>query len=93
MDGQALWFVFERQVHYVVGNSPTTPSRDMFTPLFSVPSCWYLSSMISEPQESWDWMAEYGATVTSTPAMGQLLSAQATTAILFAPRVLLSEMS
>ena len=29
-----------------------------------------------------DWMAKYGATVTHlTPAMGQLLSAQATTAI------------
>ena len=37
---------------------------------------------IGTPGKLADWMAKYGATVTHlTPAMGQLLSAQATTAI------------
>lgn len=57
--------------------------RDMFTPLFLgaqllVPT----ADDIGTPGKLADWMAEYGATVTHlTPAMGQLLSAQATTAI------------
>ncbi|CUM47015.1 uncharacterized protein AC631_02948 [Debaryomyces fabryi] len=57
--------------------------RDMFTPLFLgaqllIPT----SDDIGTPGKLADWMAEYGATVTHlTPAMGQLLSAQATTAI------------
>lgn len=54
--------------------------RDMFTPLFLgaqllVPT----ADDIGTPGKLADWMAEYGATVTHlTPAMGQLLSAQAT---------------
>lgn len=57
--------------------------RDMFTPLFLgaqllVPT----ADDIGTPGKLADWMAEYGATVTHlTPAMGQLLSAQATTPI------------
>lgn len=57
--------------------------RDMFTPLFLgaqllIPT----SDDIGTPGKLADWMAEYGATVTHlTPAMGQLLSAQASTAI------------
>ncbi|QBM87771.1 aminoadipate-semialdehyde dehydrogenase precursor [Metschnikowia aff. pulcherrima] len=57
--------------------------RDMFTPLFLgaqllVPT----ADDIGTPGKLADWMAEYGATVTHlTPAMGQLLSAQASTAI------------
>ncbi|EEQ42879.1 L-aminoadipate-semialdehyde dehydrogenase [Candida albicans WO-1] len=57
--------------------------RDMFTPLFLgaqllVPT----ADDIGTPGKLADWMAKYGATVTHlTPAMGQLLSAQATTAI------------
>ncbi|CCE73176.1 Piso0_000199 [Millerozyma farinosa CBS 7064] len=57
--------------------------RDMFTPLFLgaqllVPT----ADDIGTPGKLADWMAEYGATVTHlTPAMGQLLSAQAVTAI------------
>lgn len=57
--------------------------RDMFTPLFLgaqllVPT----ADDIGTPGKLAEWMAEYGATVTHlTPAMGQLLSAQATTAI------------
>lgn len=57
--------------------------RDMFTPLFLgaqllVPT----ADDIGTPGKLATWMAEYGATVTHlTPAMGQLLSAQATTAI------------
>lgn len=56
--------------------------RDMFTPLFLgaqllVPT----ADDIGTPGKLADWMAEYGATVTHlTPAMGQLLSAQATSA-------------
>lgn len=55
--------------------------RDMFTPLFLgaqllVPT----ADDIGTPGKLADWMAEYGATVTHlTPAMGQLLSAQAST--------------
>lgn len=54
--------------------------RDMFTPLFLgaqllIPT----ADDIGTPGKLADWMAEYGATVTHlTPAMGQLLSAQAT---------------
>nr|Q12572.2 RecName: Full=L-2-aminoadipate reductase large subunit; AltName: Full=Alpha-aminoadipate reductase; Short=Alpha-AR; AltName: Full=L-aminoadipate-semialdehyde dehydrogenase [Candida albicans]AAC02241.1 alpha-aminoadipate reductase large subunit [Candida albicans] len=57
--------------------------RDMFTPLFLgaqllVPT----ADDIGTPGKLADWMAKYGATVTHlTLAMGQLLSAQATTAI------------
>lgn len=57
--------------------------RDMFTPLFLgaqllVPT----ADDIGTPGKLADWMAEHGATVTHlTPAMGQLLSAQATTPI------------
>ncbi|ODV80826.1 large subunit of L-aminoadipate-semialdehyde dehydrogenase [Suhomyces tanzawaensis NRRL Y-17324] len=57
--------------------------RDMFTPLFLgaqllVPT----ADDIGTPGKLADWMAEYGATVTHlTPAMGQLLSAQATALI------------
>lgn len=57
--------------------------RDMFTPLFLgaqllVPT----ADDIGTPGKLAEWMAEYGATVTHlTPAMGQLLSAEATTAI------------
>ncbi|CAK7917598.1 L-2-aminoadipate reductase [[Candida] anglica] len=57
--------------------------RDMFTPLFLgaqllIPT----SDDIGTPGKLADWMSEYGATVTHlTPAMGQLLSAQATTPI------------
>lgn len=57
--------------------------RDMFTPLFLgaqllVPT----ADDIGTPGKLADWMATYGATVTHlTPAMGQLLSAQATTPI------------
>lgn len=57
--------------------------RDMFTPLFLgaqllVPT----ADDIGTPGKLADWMSEYGATVTHlTPAMGQLLSAQATTPI------------
>ncbi|KAI3403927.2 LYS2 [Candida oxycetoniae] len=57
--------------------------RDMFTPLFLgaqllVPT----ADDIGTPGKLAEWMAAYGATVTHlTPAMGQLLSAQATTAI------------
>ncbi|CAK9438672.1 uncharacterized protein LODBEIA_P28960 [Lodderomyces beijingensis] len=57
--------------------------RDMFTPLFLgaqllVPT----ADDIGTPGKLAEWMAQYGATVTHlTPAMGQLLSAQATTAI------------
>lgn len=57
--------------------------RDMFTPLFLgaqllVPT----ADDIGTPGKLADWIAEYGATVTHlTPAMGQLLSAQATTPI------------
>ncbi|KAK6198711.1 alpha-aminoadipate reductase [Scheffersomyces amazonensis] len=57
--------------------------RDMFTPLFLgaqllVPT----ADDIGTPGKLADWMAEYGATVTHlTPAMGQLLSAQASTPI------------
>lgn len=57
--------------------------RDMFTPLFLgaqllVPT----ADDIGTPGKLAEWMATYGATVTHlTPAMGQLLSAQATTAI------------
>ncbi|KAG7192232.1 large subunit of alpha-aminoadipate reductase [Scheffersomyces spartinae] len=57
--------------------------RDMFTPLFLgaqllIPT----SDDIGTPGKLADWMAEYGASVTHlTPAMGQLLSAQATTPI------------
>ncbi|KAL6453842.1 LYS2 L-2-aminoadipate reductase large subunit [Candida maltosa Xu316] len=57
--------------------------RDMFTPLFLgaqllVPT----ADDIGTPGKLADWMAKYEATVTHlTPAMGQLLSAQATTAI------------
>lgn len=57
--------------------------RDMFTPLFLgaqllVPT----SDDIGTPGKLAEWMAEYGATVTHlTPAMGQLLSAQATSPI------------
>lgn len=57
--------------------------RDMFTPLFLgaqllVPT----ADDIGTPGKLAEWMAEYGATVTHlTPAMGQLLSAQATKAI------------
>ncbi|CDK24273.1 unnamed protein product [Kuraishia capsulata CBS 1993] len=53
--------------------------RDMFTPLFLgaqllVPT----SDDIGTPGRLAEWMSEYGATVTHlTPAMGQLLSAQA----------------
>lgn len=55
--------------------------RDMFTPLFLgaqllIPT----ADDIGTPGKLADWMAEYGATVTHlTPAMGQLLSAQAST--------------
>ncbi|CAH6718335.1 L-2-aminoadipate reductase [[Candida] jaroonii] len=55
--------------------------RDMFTPLFLgaqllIPT----ADDIGTPGKLAEWMAEYGATVTHlTPAMGQLLSAQATT--------------
>lgn len=54
--------------------------RDMFTPLFLgaqllVPT----SDDIGTPGKLAEWMSNYGATVTHlTPAMGQLLSAQAT---------------
>lgn len=57
--------------------------RDIFTPLFLgakllVPT----SDDIGTPGKLAEWMAEYGATVTHlTPAMGQLLSAQAVTPI------------
>ncbi|OVF09584.1 putative l-aminoadipate-semialdehyde dehydrogenase [Clavispora lusitaniae] len=57
--------------------------RDMFTPLFLgaqllVPT----ADDIGTPGKLAEWMAEYGATVTHlTPAMGQLLSAQATAPI------------
>ncbi|ODV86170.1 hypothetical protein CANARDRAFT_197076 [[Candida] arabinofermentans NRRL YB-2248] len=57
--------------------------RDMFTPLFLgatllVPT----ADDIGTPGKLAEWMATYGATVTHlTPAMGQLLSAQATAAI------------
>uniref|UniRef100_A0A060TAU4 Alpha-aminoadipate reductase n=1 Tax=Blastobotrys adeninivorans TaxID=409370 RepID=A0A060TAU4_BLAAD len=57
--------------------------RDMFTPLFFgaqllVPT----SDDIGTPGRLAEWMADYGATVTHlTPAMGQLLSAQATATI------------
>ncbi|CAH2352703.1 L-2-aminoadipate reductase [[Candida] railenensis] len=57
--------------------------RDMFTPLFLgaqllIPT----ADDIGTPGKLADWMSEYGATVTHlTPAMGQLLSAQATTPI------------
>lgn len=57
--------------------------RDMFTPLFLgaqllIPT----SDDIGTPGKLAEWMAEYGATVTHlTPAMGQLLSAEATCAI------------
>ncbi|KAG7664623.1 LYS2 [[Candida] subhashii] len=57
--------------------------RDMFTPLFLgaqllVPT----ADDIGTPGKLADWMAKYGATVTHlTPAMGQLLSAQASTPI------------
>lgn len=57
--------------------------RDMFTPLFLgaqllVPT----ADDIGTPGKLAEWMAEYGATVTHlTPAMGQLLSAQASTPI------------
>ncbi|ODQ78736.1 hypothetical protein BABINDRAFT_162428 [Babjeviella inositovora NRRL Y-12698] len=57
--------------------------RDMFTPLFLgaqllVPT----ADDIGTPGRLAAWMAQYGATVTHlTPAMGQLLSAQATAAI------------
>lgn len=57
--------------------------RDMFTPLFLgaqliVPT----ADDIGTPGKLAEWMAEYGTTVTHlTPAMGQLLSAQATTPI------------
>ncbi|KAI5961203.1 LYS2 [Candida pseudojiufengensis] len=57
--------------------------RDMFTPLFLgaqllVPT----ADDIGTPGKLAEWMAKYEATVTHlTPAMGQLLSAQATTAI------------
>lgn len=57
--------------------------RDMFTPLFLgaqllVPT----ADDIGTPGKLADWMAEHGATVTHlTPAMGQLLSAQASTPI------------
>lgn len=57
--------------------------RDMFTPLFLgaqllVPT----ADDIGTPGKLADWMAEYGASVTHlTPAMGQLLSAQASTPI------------
>ncbi|KAK7202694.1 hypothetical protein BZA70DRAFT_100961 [Myxozyma melibiosi] len=57
--------------------------RDIFTPLFLgahllVPT----SDDIGTPGRLAEWMAENGATVTHlTPAMGQLLSAQATAAI------------
>lgn len=57
--------------------------RDMFTPLFLgaqllVPT----ADDIGTPGKLADWMSNYGATVTHlTPAMGQLLSAQATTPI------------
>lgn len=57
--------------------------RDMFTPLFLgarllVPT----ADDIGTPGRLAEWMAEHGATVTHlTPAMGQLLSAQATRAI------------
>ncbi|OBA20684.1 large subunit of L-aminoadipate-semialdehyde dehydrogenase [Metschnikowia bicuspidata var. bicuspidata NRRL YB-4993] len=57
--------------------------RDMFTPLFLgaqllVPT----ADDIGTPGKLADWMAEHGATVTHlTPAMGQLLSAQAVTPI------------
>lgn len=55
--------------------------RDMFTPLFLgaqllVPT----QDDIGTPGQLAKWMSEYGATVTHlTPAMGQLLTAQATT--------------
>lgn len=55
--------------------------RDMFTPLFLgaqllVPT----QDDIGTPGQLASWMAKYGATVTHlTPAMGQLLAAQATT--------------
>lgn len=55
--------------------------RDMFTPLFLgaqllVPT----ADDIGTPGQLATWMAQYGATVTHlTPAMGQLLAAQATT--------------
>ncbi|SCU97103.1 LAFA_0G09780g1_1 [Lachancea sp. 'fantastica'] len=55
--------------------------RDMFTPLFLgaqllVPT----ENDIGTPGQLADWMGRYGATVTHlTPAMGQLLTAQATT--------------
>lgn len=54
--------------------------RDMFTPIFLgaqllVPT----ADDIGTPGKLADWMSKYGATVTHlTPAMGQLLSAQAT---------------
>ncbi|KAI5955662.1 LYS2 [Candida jiufengensis] len=57
--------------------------RDMFTPLFLgaqllVPT----ADDIGTPGKLAEWSANYGATVTHlTPAMGQLLSAQATSAI------------
>ncbi|EGW34810.1 alpha-aminoadipate reductase [Spathaspora passalidarum NRRL Y-27907] len=57
--------------------------RDMFTPLFLgaqllVPT----ADDIGTPGKLAEWMAKYGATVTHlTPAMGQLLSAQASTPI------------
>ncbi|ODQ67735.1 L-aminoadipate-semialdehyde dehydrogenase [Nadsonia fulvescens var. elongata DSM 6958] len=57
--------------------------RDMFTPLFLgaqllIPT----SDDIGTPGRLAEWMSEHGATVTHlTPAMGQLLSAQATEAI------------
>lgn len=57
--------------------------RDMFTPLFLgaqllVPT----ADDIGTPGKLAEWMAEYQATVTHlTPAMGQLLSAQATASI------------
>ncbi|CAI5758919.1 unnamed protein product [Candida verbasci] len=57
--------------------------RDMFTPLFLgaqllIPT----SDDIGTPGKLAEWMNQYGATVTHlTPAMGQLLSAQATTLI------------
>jgi L-aminoadipate-semialdehyde dehydrogenase len=57
--------------------------RDMFTPIFLgaqllVPT----ADDIGTPGKLAEWMAKYGATVTHlTPAMGQLLSAQATAEI------------
>lgn len=57
--------------------------RDMFTPLFLgaqliIPT----ADDIGTPGKLAEWIAEYGATVTHlTPAMGQLLSAEATTPI------------